>query len=217
MSVIAPVAAAPSGPKMIDQIVGRAGSLYTLPAVAVEVLDLTNNPEVDLAALKTCIERDPALVVKLLRVVNSSLFGLSREVSDLNQALAMLGVKPLKLLVLGFSLPENLFAEVASEQLAWYWNTTLARAVAARELSEQLLGQSGDDAFLAGLLQDIGALVLLGELKEPYARFLAEVTANSADLHRLEVASLGFDHTELSAALLERWNMPTTLVAAISE
>lgn len=201
----------------VVQIVSRVRTLYSLPVVAVEVLRLTSNPDVDVRALKECIENDPALTVKILRVVNSSLFGLSREVSDLNQAIAMLGIKPLKLLVLGFSLPDNLFSEVACEQLQWYWTTTLTRAVAARELCEQMWQRSGDDAFLAGLLQDIGVLVLLGELGEPYAQFLQRVIAERIDVHRLEIESLGFDHTMLSAALLEHWNMPETLVRSISE
>ena len=93
---------------LLDQLVERAGSLFSLPAVAVEVLELTAQPRIDTRALKACVERDPALTGRLLRVVNSSLFGLSREVTDLNQALALLGVKPLKLLVLGFSLPKTL-------------------------------------------------------------------------------------------------------------
>ena len=201
----------------ISELVRRARSLYSLPAVAAEVLQLTNNPQVDTRALKECIEADPALTAKILRVVNSSLFGLSREVCDLNQALALLGTKPLKLLVLGFSLPDNLFAEVAREQLDWYWSTTLTRAVAAREISEQLFDRPGDDAFLAGLLQDIGVLVLLGELKEPYANFLSSVIEQRVDLQRLEVDSLGFDHLQLTAALLEHWNMPKSLVRAIAE
>jgi len=200
----------------MEQIVRRVRSLYSLPAVAAEVIQLTSNPKVDARVLKECIEKDPALTAKILRVVNSSLFGLSREVSDLNQALALLGTKPLKLLVLGFSLPEELFAEVARPQLDWYWTTTLTRAVAAREISEQLWQRSGDDAFLAGLLQDIGVLVLLRELREPYAKFLSRAIDQQIDLHRMEFDSLGFDHTELSAALLEHWNMPELLVRSIS-
>ena len=97
---------------LLQQFVERAGSLYSLPAVAVEVLELTGHSRVDVKALKVCVERDPALTGKLLRVVNSSMFGLSREVTDLNQALALLGVKPLKLLVLGFSLPKGLFSGI---------------------------------------------------------------------------------------------------------
>lgn len=208
-------AATPVFPDAIDQIVDRAGALFTLPAVAVEVLRLTESPRVDVQALKACIERDPALTVKILRVVNSSLFGLPREVSDLNQALALLGIKPLKLLALGFSLPESLFLAAARDQLDWYWKTSLVRAVAAREISEQLFQKPGDDAFLAGLLQDIGVLVLLSELRQPYADLLSEAIAAQADLAELEQSGLGFDHRQLTAGLLKRWNLPPLLTAAI--
>lgn len=199
----------------LDELVSRAGALYTLPAVAVEVLQLTESPQVDVQALKACIERDPALTVKILRVVNSSVFGLSREVCDLNQALALLGIKPLKLLALGFSLPESLFMSVARDQLDWYWKTALVRAVAAREISEQLFQRPGDDAFLAGLLQDIGILTLLGELRRPYAELLSEAMATHADFAQLEIEALGFEHRQLTAGLLEHWNLPPLLVTAI--
>ncbi len=215
MPASTPASVTPTYPDALDQIVGRAGALFTLPAVAVEVLRLTESPRVDVHALKECIERDPALTVKILRVVNSSLFGLPREVSDLNQALALLGIKPLKLLALGFSLPEGLFLSAARDQLDWYWKTSLVRAVSAREISEQLFGKPGDDAFLAGLLQDIGVLVLLSEFREPYAALLSEAIASQSDLAALERESLGFDHRQLTAGLLKRWNLPSLLVTAI--
>lgn len=201
---------------MLERLVSRAKTLYTLPAVAAKVITLTDSPTVDVRALKECIQNDPALTVKLLRVVNSSLFGLSREVGDLNEAIALLGIKPLKLLVLGFCLPEALFREVGREQLQWYWSTTLCRAVAAREISEQVCQRPGDDAFLAGLLEDIGILVLLGQVKEPYGKLLTQVIEEGQSLGRLEIETLGFDHTTLSARMLDAWNLPRLLVETIS-
>src|SRR6476646_11602538 len=103
---------------LVQQFVERTGQLYSLPAVAAEVLRLTGEPTIDARALKECLERDPALATRLLRVVNSSLFGLSRQVSDLSQALAVLGIRPLKMLVLGFSLPKELFSELEANVLA---------------------------------------------------------------------------------------------------
>ena len=152
----------------------------------------------------------------MLRVVNSSLYGLHRPVADLNQAIGLLGIKPLKLLVLGFNLPDALFAEVAARELEWYWTNTLTRAVAARLIAEQLWHQSGDEAFIAGLLQDIGILVLLRELGEPYAKFLTGVIDEKCHLASLEQDTLGFDHNQLSAALLARWQLPERLVEAIA-
>ena len=205
------------GPKALELLLARGLRLHTLPAVAAEVLTLTNCESVDTRALKDCIERDPALTAKLLRVVNSSLFGLSSQVTDLNQALALLGTKPLKLLVLGFSLPERLFLEVAGTELEWYWNTTLARAVAARELCKKYSLAISDDAFIAGLLQDIGILVLLDQLRAPYARLVTTSREERIDLSQVERESLGFNHRQVSSRLLSRWKIPRTLVLAISE
>lgn len=199
----------------LDRLVDRCGQLYSLPVVAMRVLKLTESPAVDVRALKECIENDPALTSKVLRVVNSSLFGLSREVTDLNQAIALLGINPLKLLVLGFSLPGELFVGLNGDILRRYWHRTLIKAVAAREISQTILGMPGDEAFLAGLLVDIGALVMLQEVGETYAQFLDSAYARAANIAEAERAALGFDHTQLSARLLERWKLPQTLVLAV--
>ncbi len=201
---------------VLDHLIAKAGQLYSLPAVAMEVLELTNNPQVDARALKDCIENDPALTSKLLRVVNSSLFGLSREVSDLNQTLALLGTKPLKLLVLGFSLPAGLFADVAVDILGQYWRRTLTKAVAGREISEALFGVPGDEAFIAGLLQDLGMLLLIQQLGEPYIKFLERVAGHGKDLAELETESMGFEHTQVSSRLLAMWGLPEILVNAVA-
>lgn len=200
----------------LDRLAAKAEELHSLPAVAMQVLELTSSANVDNRALKECIENDPALTAKLLKVVNSSLFGLSRKVSDLNQTLTLLGTKPLKLLVLGFSLPVGLCDGVEIETLRRYWRHTLTKAVACRKISEALYGDPGDEAFLAGLLQDIGVLVLVQELGEPYAKFLEKVFAEGRDPIPLEVESMGFDHTMLSGRLLAHWNLPEVLVEAVS-
>lgn len=198
----------------LEQLAQQAGELYTLPRVAVEVLELTRQPTVEAWKLKQCIEKDPALTAKLLRVVNSALFGLSRSVSDLNQALAILGTKPLKLLVLGFSLPEKLFQEAAGEFLARYWQRTLVKAVAARELAPHMPRVSGDEAFIAALLQDIGLLVLIHDLGTDYVRLMEAAEAEGSDPRAWERRTLGFDHTQLSSRLLSQWQLPEAIVAA---
>jgi len=198
-------------PSPLEKFVARATQLYTLPAVAMEVLQRTNCPKVDTAALKTCIERDPALVSKILRTVNSSLFGGVRDVTDLNQAITLLGIKPLKLLVLGFSLPPRLLSDIEQQTLVRYWKGALIKAIAARELAPNYDGIDADDAFLAGLLQDIGILVLLKELGEPYAEFLTRARNEQADIVMLELETLGFDHRLLSARMLQSWGLPESL------
>ena len=201
---------------VLDRLASRATQLYSLPAVAMKVLELTGNPHVDTHALKKCIENDPALTGRILRVVNSSLFGLSREVSDLNQALTLLGIKPLKMLVLGFSLPPALFARVEGNVLEQYWRHALTKAVAGREISEALWQIPGDDAFVAGLLQDLGELLLIQEIGEPYCRLLRKVDEGHFDLAAIEAETMGFDHTALSARILTGWHLPAMLAEAVS-
>ncbi len=191
--------------------------MYTLPAVAMQVVELTNEPEIDVAALKECIQNDPALTTKILRVVNSSLFGLPSRVGDLNQALALIGSNPLKLMVLGFSLPDELLSNLEMDVLENYWRHALVKAVAAREISELVWGLPGDEAFIAGLLQDVGLLVLIQELGTPYVTFLDQVWTVGGDLAELECSTLGFDHGVLSSRLLEEWGLPRSLVDSISQ
>jgi HD-like signal output (HDOD) protein len=200
----------------VEQIAARVAALYSRPTVALEIVRLTSEPQVDPRQLKELLEKDPALVCKVLRVVNSSFFALRREVADLNQAVTVLGNKPLRLLVLGFSLPDEFFSEMAAEQLEWYWRTTLTRAVAARQLATELWNEPGDEAFIAGMMQDIGILALLREFGEPYAKLLAGVIHERSDLAALERDSLGFDHVELSAALMKQWNLPQRLIDAVA-
>lgn len=209
------MSARPSSPSVLAQFIERARNLYSLPAVAMRVLDLTSQPKVDVRALKECIENDPALTMKILRVVNSSLFGLTREVTDLNQALALLGTKPLKMLVLGFSLPRNLFTALEADVLSQYWRHTLTKAVVARELAQRLWHVSGEEAFIAALLQEIGQLVLIQDLGEPYVKFASRVYASGQDLLTFELETLGFDHAVLSARLLDHWGLPESIVHAV--
>ncbi len=202
-------------PESVQSLLARTEQLYSLPAVAMRVLELASNPQIDTRALKECIENDPALTAKILRVVNSSLFGLSRQVSDLNQALALLGIKPLKLLVLGFSLPPDLFQGIAAETLEWYWRRALTRAVAAREISQAVWRQPGDEAFLAGLLRDLGMLLLIQELGPAYHAFLVRARAVGGELRAMETQALGFDHLAVTAALLRQWHLPENLCGAV--
>ncbi len=206
----------PEDTTIIDRFVQRARAVYTLPPVAAEVLDVTGGDEVDLERLARCIERDPALTAKMLGVVNSSQYGLGSRVSRVHQALTLLGTRCVKLLVLGFSLPVELASDDQAELLDDYWRHALLKAVAARELSETIFARPGDDAFIAGLLQDIGMLALLKELGKPYAAFLQRVRRESGNLAALELATLGFDHAILSARLLDHWGLPDSIVQAIA-
>ena len=127
-----------------------------------------------------------------------------------------MGITPLKLLVLGFSLPSGLFLDVESKTLLWYWKHALTKAVASRELGHRLWRIPGDEAFLAGLFQDLGVLLLFQQLGQPYSRFLDWALSRGVDLSAIEQKTLGFPHTELSARLLERWKFSQPLCEAVA-
>ena len=201
----------------VEQFVDRVRQLYSLPAVAVEVLRLTEGDDVDIQAIRRSIENDPALTTKILRVVNSSLFGTSTPVVDLQQALAMLGIKPLKLLVLSFSLSGELFSGATGKIVGRYWRHALTQAIAARELAEKLPNIPGDEAFTAALLKDLGMLVLIQEIGHPYVRLVERILESRGHIIAMERSALGFDHVQLTAGLLARWNLPAGLVSAIAE
>lgn len=201
---------------ILDRVVSRTRRLYSLPAVAARVLELTSQDYVDPREIKACIENDPALTAKILRVANSSIFGLRTEVENLHQAIGLLGVRSLKLLVLGFSLPQELSQDVPIAVLERFWRHTVYRAVAARGFAQRFWQIPGDDAFLAGLLGGVGMLALIQDLGETYTQFLDHVYENGGDLSEQELVVLGFDHAVLAARMLEHWGLPSTLVNAVA-
>ncbi|TWT88160.1 HDOD domain protein [Pseudobythopirellula maris] len=203
----------------LETVLAESQELYSLPAAAMEVLRLIRRPEIDVMALKETLERDPALTTKILRVVNSSMYGLSGQVSNLKQAIALLGIGPLKLLVLGFSLPPALFADQTADSLRRYWTESLNRATAARTIAEVYRLQGSDDAFVAGLLQGIGKLALTQQLGEAYTSLTAKIQlfpATGGDpLRDVEHAAFGFDNYTLTAAMLRAWKLPEQYARAI--
>ncbi|TWT48838.1 HDOD domain-containing protein [Botrimarina hoheduenensis] len=207
----------------LDSLLRQAGQLHSPPAVALEIVRLTAEPQVDAAAIRDCLEGDPALTAKLLRVVNSSVYGLSGEVSDLTQAIALMGVRPLKLLVLGFSVPTTLIDKIDTESLADYWTRTIVRSVAAKQIAQTQGAARGwaalaDEALVASLLQGIGQLVLLTEIGDTYAAVLNKakgIAAREPAIAAAEREALGFEHRELSVALLRSWKLPERLASAI--
>ncbi len=189
------------------QLLQRARRLYSLPEVALEVLCLTQSPLVDLVALRQCLERDPALTAKILRLVNSSLFGRNRGIASLQQALSVLGINPLKTLVLGLNLPSTLFLNMQGDLLRKYWQKSLAKAALARELGKLTIPAHIDELFLAGLLGDIGTLLLIQELGDHYSSFLRTTLSAARQREQYETTALGFDHAELGGAMLRDWKL----------
>ena len=189
-----------------------ADHLPMLPAVAVEVLRLSRDPDSQMTAFVDLIGRDPSLTAKVLRTVNSSWFGLSREITSLQQALALLGLQPVRALVLSFSLV-NLRQGQTDDSFDYgrFWKQALSNAVTARELLTRHQTGNPEEAFVAGLLQDLGVLALLQVAPDEYQQVVAKVDESGEPVIYVERDTLGTDHMEVGAWLADRWGLPSRL------
>lgn len=187
------------------------GSLPSLPAAAMAILELTRRDDSGVDDLAEIIINDPALSSKVLRTVNSSFYGLSQKVSSIQQAVALLGMHTVKTLVLGFSLISGLRShqKVGFDYLA-YWRRSMYAAAAARVLASHLAPRRAEDLFVAALLMDLGTLVLDQVLGDPYSA-LYERAETHADLLIIETHSLGMSHAEVSGILAGHWRLPEVL------
>lgn len=211
----------------LEQRLRFCGNLPTLPAVAIRIIELANDPEVDLNEVAKVIALDPALVTKLFRAANSPLYGLRRKATNLRQILNLLGLQGTLALALGFSLVATARNAAAipldTEQ---FWRRSLLVATACRVIGERLAMDNLEEAFLAGLLHGIGILALALMLPDQYGVMLRATAdrqgGNSSamlDCERLaqiEEERLGADHTQIGAWLLRRWGLPDSLCDAVA-
>src|SRR5436309_7775577 len=168
---------------MNDQLVNRikqCPNLPSLPAIAVQVLDLTQKADVDIAEIARIISKDPALSSKILRTVNSSFYGRSQYVSTISHSLVILGLQSVKTLVLGFSLVTNLSkTPPLGFKHITYWRRSIYAATAARTIAAKMGLVQQEEAFLASLLMDIGMLVMDQVFGEEYGAVHQQITCHA--------------------------------------
>jgi HD-like signal output (HDOD) protein/GGDEF domain-containing protein len=208
----------PSSQKLLPGALARAEDLPSLPAVAVEVLRLCREEETTLDDLAEVLAHDPALSARLLRFANSSLYNLGDEVRTLQRAALVLGMKTVQLMSLSFSLVSSLPREgtAGSFDYRTFWRRSLVRAVTARSLASRVGSLAQDEAFLCGLLAEIGQLVLARCLPREYEPVLrAAQAARVWPGPELEQSLLGFDQTDVSESLLRSWQLPGVIGFAI--
>jgi HD-like signal output (HDOD) protein len=166
--------------------------------------------------LAETVERDPMLSGQILRLANSAIFGRLRPVSSVRHAIAMIGTGALRKFALGSSI-SNLFSRT---KLAKHFSLrrfnvhSVATATLLELLSEELPFESCEDAFLAGLLHDIGKLLIAASFPQQYDDILALTAVNGATLIEAERDILGIDHAELSSLAISRWELSEAIQSA---
>lgn len=190
--------------------------LPSLPSIAIEVIELCRRQDINIKHIATTISNDPALSSKILKTVNSSFYGLSQSVSTISHALVILGLNAVRTLALGFSLIDTFRGQSGKVfDMVGFWQRCLYSAVGARAIAQAADLAEYEEAFLGGLLKDLGMMAMLQTLQEEYVELIEEVGEDRHDLWRLERERLGTDHAQIGAALADRWKLPDILIAPI--
>jgi HD-like signal output (HDOD) protein len=205
-------------PRM-KQLIGRIDRLPSIPSLYVEMVNKLQDPEVVLEDLAAIMAKDIAMTAKVLKLVNSAFFGLPREINSASEAVGYLGMNTLKTLVLtihAFIQFENL--PPGGFSLERLWNHSLDVAAAARQIAEAEGVKSAviEEAFVAGMLHDIGQLVLAANLPAQYGAVMEQACARRTPLETVEAEMLGATHAEVGGYLLGLWGLPVTIVEAIA-
>lgn len=185
--------------------VERLRSLPTLPATVQRIADLIDDPAADLGEVAALIESDQVLAAQVLRLANSAFYGLSGQIGSLTHALAILGTAVTKSLLLSTSVLDLRI------DMAGFWEHSVGVATAACALAKQLRLRKPEEVSGAGLLHDLGKVVLYKQAPDAFAAVLAEADRSGCSFREAEWRLLGVDHTTVAGWLCPRWNFPVRL------
>ena len=199
----------PAGP---EQWVARVQELPPLPTSVTRALEMLSDPEVDIKAVGQVIGNDQSLVTKLIKISNSALYGGRQRVESLDQALARLGAKTTKSLVLSASMQAYFFKRNPGMQ-TWgqsLWQHAAECGMAARRIAQATGYEEPEKAFVGGVLHDIGKLVLLLVNADAYRRIQNLRKRETLCDHEAERKILATDHMAIGELLMEKWKMPAS-------
>jgi putative nucleotidyltransferase with HDIG domain len=201
----------------MEEILGKIDNLPPMPTVAVHLLEAANNPEIDMATVAEWIGRDPGMTANLLRLCNSCFYGFAGEVSSVRQAASLFGLRKLAQIALTALSSRYLTSahpgyELASGEL---WKHSIIAATAAETVASQCGYDNVGTAFTAGLLHDIGKIVIAEYVGQERNRILELAHDKKMGFMAAERQVLGFTHCDIGAVLLSRWNFPAPLCEAV--
>ena len=204
-------------PELIERL-RTASRLPTPPAVVVRLLALTHQRDVSSRDIAETIATDPALAAKILRFVNSPLAGVTCQVTSLSQAVALIGVRGVTTMALSIATISSSRAITCDSFChETFAARSLACGVAAKTLAKATKMNCAQEAFVAGLLSQIGRLTLASVSPEAYAETLASTQHAPRELPDRERARLGGTYPEVGAWLLRNWGIPETLCGAVED
>jgi len=201
----------------VQDIVDRVSSIQPLPDTALKLMNVMGDPKSTLDNIVNAIKYDQAVTSQVLKLCNSSFFGLSRKVTSLNDAMLCLGT--IKVLQLVMSIHTNNM--LSSEQKGYgldrgmLWKHSVAVALASSLFAQRLRLPNADLAFTAGLLHDIGKVILNEYVAHDFAEIIRRVTDDRIAFVEAERQVLGFSHEEVGGMIAEKWQLPPSIVRCI--
>lgn len=195
-------------------ILAKLGKLPVLPAVVQKVIGSLVVPNIDTATLGKEIGKDPVLSGRLLRIANSPFYGLSRQIATPQDAITVMGLSQVRALVLAAGMAQTLQARTSVRERVAHWRRSFRVANAAHTLACHA-HFTAEPAFTAGMLHNIGALVIEVCLPNAYRRARENSRRHNLPLRQAERDILGFDHTEAGAEVARYWKLPDVIEQAI--
>jgi HD-like signal output (HDOD) protein len=200
----------------LDHLVQQIGSLPTLPSVIVRVNEQVANPKTSALDLARTILEDQSLTARLLRLVNSPFYGFPRRIATVTEAVTILGFAPVRSLLLTASVVDLLVGEETPDfSPTGLWEHSVGAAVGAGLLARYTRHEDREEVFVAGLLHDVGKLVLFHFVTKEFLAVLETSRREDIPIRTAEQRLLGFTHDQVGRLLAERWKLPVRLSEAI--
>mgnify|MGYP001171539848 FL=1 len=199
------------------ELVLRAPNLGSPPLVYRRLMAIIDDPRSGPDDVAGVISQDTALTIKLLKLVNSALFSFGRRIDTVSQAVEAVGTNRVRDLALATSVT-SFFRDVPPELIhaADFWRHSLACGVGARAIATHLRARDVERFFVAGMLHDVGRLVLYTTAPPEACAIHEHARSREIPLYEAERELMGFDHGTVGGALMEHWNMPSSLTEAVA-
>lgn len=198
------------------ELVQSCSNIFTLPEIYLRVRDVVDNPESTMEDLSEALQIDPAISARLLKIVNSPLYGLPKQIDSISRAVNLIGMQSINDLVAATTLGRT-FTGMTAEimDLPAFWRKSVLCALLAGKIAKASGIEASERFFIIGLLRDIGHLVLYQTLPQRAQSSLVEAGYLGSPLAEVEQSNIGCDFIEVGAELILFWNMPNQIEQAI--
>jgi len=199
-----------------EKIVTNVLKVAVLPAVALKFSEAIKDPLTSNNDLEKIVSEDSALAAKVLMISNSALFNFPSKIDTISKAITIIGHKQLSEIILSCSIVA-MFKDIPQDviDMDMFWRHSISVATVSRILASSRREQNIESFFTAGLLHDIGKLILFVEAPKYASEVITKCAETDEIMYKVEKELLGFDHAKLGAMLLKKWKLPDNIVAAV--